>query len=94
MVMKILNHNSPVRLLRSLIAICLLIGINAFTGIDAQSYKSSPESIIKVSGSSNLHDWEMEAKGFNCEGNFTFKGDQLQAINAMSFTLPVTNLKK
>ncbi len=56
-------------------------------------YKIVPSSQIKVSGTSNLHDWTMLASSFTCEGNFTVKNGQLQDLSALSFALPVKNLK-
>jgi polyisoprenoid-binding protein YceI len=35
----------------------------------------------------------MAASSFNCTASATVKGDQLQDISALSFVLPVTNLK-
>jgi polyisoprenoid-binding protein YceI len=57
------------------------------------SYKIVSSSHIKVSGTSNLHDWTMVAENFNCEGNFVLKGGALQDVSSLSFVLPVTNLK-
>lgn len=60
----------------------------------AQSvYKVSPNSSIKVIGTSNIHDWDMKANTFTCEGNFELKGNQLLDVKSLSFSLPVTNLK-
>ena len=60
----------------------------------AQSvYKVSPSSTIKVIGTSNIHDWEMKANTFTCEGNFELKGNQLLDLKSLSFSLPITNLK-
>ena len=60
----------------------------------AQSiYKVSPNSSIKVIGTSNIHDWDMKANAFVCEGNFDFKGNQLLDVKSLSFSLPITNLK-
>jgi polyisoprenoid-binding protein YceI len=56
-------------------------------------YKILAGSHINVSGTSNLHDWTMQASTFTCEGNLTLKNGQLSDINALQFTLPVTNLK-
>ena len=60
----------------------------------AQSiYKVSPNSTIKVIGTSNIHDWEMKANAFTCEGNFELKSNQLVDLKSLSFSLPITNLK-
>ena len=57
------------------------------------SYKLVTTSYIKVSGTSNLHDWDMKAESLTCEGNFIVKGGVLKDISSLSFALPVTNLK-
>ena len=57
------------------------------------SYKIVTTSHIKVLGTSNMHDWDMNAESFTCEGNFIVKGGVLKDVTSLSFTLPVTNLK-
>lgn len=56
-------------------------------------YRITDGSQIKVSGTSNLHDWTMLATVFSSEGNFILKGDQLVDITALNVTIPVKNLK-
>lgn len=56
-------------------------------------WKNSAGSQILVKGTSNLHDWTMQASILSCQGSFSLKGDQLQELSTLSFTLPVTNLK-
>ena len=73
----------------------MALGLLLFAA-DAQSqalYKIIPGSQIKVSGTSNLHDWNMIASTFSCEGNFKVKDGELLDISSLSFSLPVTNLK-
>jgi polyisoprenoid-binding protein YceI len=72
----------------------ILTGFSAFIQkADGQTYKVSPGSEIKVSGTSTLHEWSMLASNFSCEGNFIVKGGQLQDVNSLIFTLPVNSLK-
>jgi polyisoprenoid-binding protein YceI len=59
----------------------------------AQTQYKIAQSQIKVAGSSNLHDWTMAATAFTCEGTFVVKNGQLQDLSALSFTLPISNLK-
>jgi polyisoprenoid-binding protein YceI len=81
---------SSVRILTIMMAII----ITAFTqNVQGQTYKVTGGSQIKVSGTSNLHDWTMLANNFLCEGNFVVKNGQLQDVSSLDFTLPVTNLK-
>lgn len=51
---------------------------------------------IKLSGTSSLHDWEMNANDFTGEAQFDFKKDDdqtLVGLNSLTFSFPVTNLK-
>lgn len=73
----------------------MALGLLLFT-VNAQaqtSYKSIPGSQIKVFGTSNIHDWNMAASTFTCEGILKVKDGELQDISSFSFSLPVTNLK-
>lgn len=71
----------------------LAISLTAFTVNETTQFKNVSGSQLKVNGTSNIHDWTMNASSFTCEGNVVLKGDQLQDISALSFTLPVANLK-
>lgn len=86
------NTNKNITKYVSLFAI-VLIYITTFTTANAQTYKVAAGSNIKVSGTSNLHDWEMNAKTFTADANIVVKGDALQDITSLNFTLPVKNLK-
>lgn len=95
--MKIVNSNpnSKPIYFKWLLTTLVVLSITAITH-KAQSqtpYESIPGSQIKVSGTSNLHDWDMLATKFTCEGSFLIKGGQLQDIHSLSFILPVNNLK-
>lgn len=83
------------RYLVKLLTFIVIISINAFTQrVHGQtSYKVMAGSEIKVSGTSTLHDWNMLARSFSCDGNFIVKGGQLQDVSSLNFILPVTNLK-
>ncbi len=67
--------------------------VNAGSAQAQSIYKIIPGSQIKVFGTSNLHDWNMTASTFSCEGSFKVKEGELQDVSALSFSLPVTNLK-
>lgn len=80
---------------KTLLAFMVILSITVFAQ-DAKSqtaYKTMTTSQIKVLGTSNLHDWDMVADNFTCEGTFQVKGGVLQDITALQFSLPVTNLK-
>lgn len=74
----------------SLALILLFFAVEAHSQI---SYKIIPGSQIKVFGTSNLHDWNMTASNFSCEGDFKVKDGELLDVNSLLFSLPVTNLK-
>lgn len=60
---------------------------------NAQAFKAVAGSEITVLGSSNIHDWTMEASSFTGDAQLTYKADKLQDVNSFSFTLPIKNLK-
>ncbi len=94
--MKILNKQFKFKgQFLSFITVLTLFSVAFFSpkAYSQTSYKIVTTSQIKVLGTSNLHDWEMKAESFTCEGNFTVKGGVLKDISSLSFTLPVTNLK-
>ena len=76
-----------------IVGLILAISLTAFTVNETTQFKNVSGSQLKVNGTSNIHDWTMNASSFTCEGNVVLKGDQLQDISALSFTLPVANLK-
>lgn len=53
----------------------------------------SKDNDIKLSGTSTLHDWTMNAQIFTCEAEFNVKGNNLKAINSLILSVPVENLK-
>ncbi|MBU0697461.1 MAG: YceI family protein [Bacteroidetes bacterium] len=58
------------------------------------SYQSIPAtSSVKVSGSSNLHDWTMENNHLSAGVAFTFKDGKLNDMTALNLTLKVKELK-
>lgn len=83
------------RSISSLLVVTLLLSISAIAQkADAQTpYKVITTSQIKVSGTSNLHDWDMLANNFTCEGDFSVSDGILKDLSSMTFTLPVTSLK-
>lgn len=87
--MKTINQNFGLKALFTLIIILLCNSV-----IYAQTaFKSAAGSVITVKGTSNIHDWTMQATSFSTDGSFVLKGDQLQDIKTLNFVLPVANLK-
>ena len=62
---------------------------------NAQTVRKNSAFIVKVNGSSNLHDWTMEAKSGNIEASLNLASNvtYLAGIQSLTFTLPVKNLK-
>ena len=87
--------NKPkTRSINSLIAMMILITLAFIQSAQAQTaYKLTAGSHIKVSGTSNMHDWDMLSNNFSCQGDFVMKDGDLQDVNSLVFTLPVNNLK-
>lgn len=77
------------------LALIIVLGVLVFTQtVQAQtSYRITEGTQVKVSGTSNLHDWTMLSKSFTCDAQFLLKGGVLQDISTLNFSLPVTNLK-
>ena len=56
----------------------------------------SKSNDMKLSGTSSLHDWDMNAHAFTGKAEFDFKKDDdqiLVGLNSLTFSLPVINLK-
>lgn len=51
------------------------------------------ESKLKVIGTSNLHDWEIEAKAMNGKSILTIEAGNLKAIKSLDFAVEVEQLK-
>ena len=65
------------------------------TGVQAQEfYKLQAEnSNLVVTGTSSLHDWEMEVGNFNAETVLKIEGNAISEINRVEFAAPVSELK-
>ena len=79
-----------------MMAICI-IGFSPLAQAQT-TYKinESKDMDMKLSGTSTLHNWTMEAKAFSGEAQFDFtppNGDQLSSIKSLTFTLAVRDLK-
>jgi hypothetical protein len=75
------------------LAFFIISTLNGFQ-LKAQTlYSIAPGSLITVDGTSNLHDWTMNASKFSCDGKLLLANGQLKDITALTFVLPVQNLK-
>lgn len=78
--------------IQSSMMMILFFALASFT-VNAQTYKVNSGSEINVAGTSNMHDWNMNAKAFTCDAVIVLKGGALSDVSSLSFTLPVANLK-
>lgn len=63
--------------------------------VAAQAYHVQSYT-MKVSGTSNLHDWDMKVLNATCNANFTLKANSpltIASLNALTFSVPVKGLK-
>ncbi len=76
------------------LAIILLAAISG--PLRAQQAYRTADPDIKVLGTSNLHNWSMEANDLSCSAKFTFgsaAGSPPTALNSFDLTIPVHNLR-
>src|SRR5580693_1260404 len=76
------------------LAVIFLLGLSG--SLRAQDAYRVAEPDIKVLGTSNLHNWSMEAKDVSCTAKFAFApaGSSLpQSLTAFELVIPVHNLK-
>ena len=90
--------NSSLKYIKYLIGMAVVC-LTGFTEIrlNHPDYKATKpgEADIKVSGTSNLHDWTMEAKAISCSAKFNFHSgnDQPESLTALTLSVPVQELK-
>src|ERR1700712_4717037 len=80
-----------------LIAAMMLLAINPMVHAQSTYIISDSKNIaMKLSGTSTLHNWVMNAETFTGDAQFVFNNagsDQLSDLKSLSFNLIVTNLK-
>ena len=54
---------------------------------------NNAESSLTVSGTSNLHDWNIKGQMFKGEGSFIFDNEHLKMISELTFEVVVAQLK-
>lgn len=75
------------------IALGLMINISISAAAFAQTNYQTKVIDIRLSGTSNLHDWEMTAVAGTSTATFSINNGKLVSLSKMSFSLPVKNLK-
>src|SRR5580704_17189200 len=85
--------------MKNIIGIIAIVIMGFGPALHSQSvYKiyESKDIDMKLSGTSTLHKWTMDAKTFDGDGQFNFKpgaGNQLTSIKNLNFSLAVQDLK-
>ena len=85
---------TPFKYVFSTLCICLAAGYS----LQAQSVytlSASKENVVKVLGSSNVHDWNMVAQNPICEAEFgAITGDNIpKSLSSLSFSVNAKSLK-
>ncbi len=76
----------------SVLAMMMTSALLVVTTIAQVPFK--PQSIkIKLTGTSTLHDWHMDATQGSTDAVFVLNGDKLVSLSKLTFVLPVKNLK-
>ncbi len=76
-----------------------IIGLSSFSGKygkNTNSAKISQQADITVKGTSNLHDWTMEAKNISCSVKFNFlpgNNNVPNTLTELNLSVPVQDLK-
>jgi hypothetical protein len=73
----------------------ILFSLNVFNTVNAQlTYQTSGPIKIRIEGTSNIHDWEMNAEQGNSTAVFITDGKgTINGLATLSFTMPVESLK-
>jgi hypothetical protein len=96
MKMKIRLKTPVLRYTRSLPGLAIILFVAISGPLRAQDAYLLADPDIKILGTSNLHNWSMEARDLSCSAKFTFgstAGSPPTALNSFDLTIPVHNLK-
>ena len=76
-----------------LTAICIMGFGSTLRAQSVYKITESKDIDMKLSGTSTLHKWAMDARTFSGQADFTKAGEKLSALNSLTFTLAVADLK-
>lgn len=76
-----------------MIALCVIGFISVLRAQTAYKIAESKNNNMKLSGTSTLHDWTMNAQVFNSEAQFALTGRQISSLKALTFSLAIADLK-
>jgi polyisoprenoid-binding protein YceI len=81
---------------RSIAGLAIIFLLGTSGAVRAQEAYRVADPYIKVLGTSNLHNWSMEAKDISCSAKFRFDpgaGVLPQSLTELDLVIPVHNLK-
>jgi polyisoprenoid-binding protein YceI len=76
-----------------LTAICTMGFSNMLIAQSTYNITTSKDADMKLSGTSTLHNWSMDAKTFTGQAVFNISAGKLAGLNSLTFALSVANLK-
>lgn len=77
----------------TLITISVIGSVHLLKAQAVYKLAESADTYLKVSGSSNIHDWTMASSTLESQGTFISEGDNLSTIRAFTFQFAVKSLK-
>lgn len=89
------NFSNKISSFRKMLIPVALFAATILSTENVQAQSGVRSSDIKVTGTSNLHDWKMKAQSTTVNAKFDLKPgtNQLADISALSFSMPVKGLK-
>jgi polyisoprenoid-binding protein YceI len=89
-----MKHLNRKILVTTMIIAAVIVG-GIYQNATAQTvYKSTPGTSIKVSGTSNVHDWTLTSTAVESQGEFKVDGDgQLHGLSSFALSLNAKSLK-
>jgi polyisoprenoid-binding protein YceI len=76
-----------------MIALCIIGLTNVLHAQTAYKIADSKNNNMKLSGTSTLHNWTMNAQTFISDAQFVVKERQISSLKSLSFALAVADLK-
>jgi len=75
------------------LGIMMLVLTTSLGRLQAQITYQSNSTQTTIKGTSTLHDWDMTSSKGQTKASFTVEGNQVKAINTLSFTVSAESLK-
>ena len=88
-----LVHSTTLHTIRTLVLI--IYGVSVFNTVHSQTtYQTAGPAKIKIEGTSNIHDWEMNTDKGNSTAVFITDGNgTISGLSSLTFSLPIESLK-